>query len=152
MLRIRKAGLEDLERIVDFNIQMAEETERKILDKNIVREGVKTILNDETKGFYLLSECNESGKIIAGQLMVTFEWSDWRNKNIWWIQSVYVDKKYRDKKVFSRLYRTLTKMALSEKSVGALRLYVKKNNDYAKKAYESLGMKKTAYEIYEESL
>lgn len=152
MLRIRKARLEDLERIVAFNIQMAEETEGKILDKNIVREGVKTILNDETRGFYLLSEYNENGKIIAGQLMVTFEWSDWKNKNIWWIQSVYVDKKYRNKKVFSRLYRSVTEMALSEKSVGALRLYVEKNNDYAKQVYESLGMEKTPYEVYEKSL
>jgi ribosomal protein S18 acetylase RimI-like enzyme len=152
LLRIRKARLEDLERIVDFNIQMAEETEGKILDRNIVREGVKAILKNKAKGFYLLSEYNKSGKVLAGQLMVTFEWSDWRNRNIWWIQSVYVDKKYRNKKVFSRLYGTVTKMALSEESVGGLRLYVEKNNNSAKKVYESLGMEKTAYEIYEKSL
>jgi hypothetical protein len=73
-----------------------------------------------------------SGKILAGQ-MVTFEWSDWRNKNFWWIQSVYVDKKCRKKRVFSRLCGTVTEMTLSEKSVGGLRLYFEKNNDSAKK-------------------
>ena len=149
---IRKAKLEDLERIVDFNIQMAKETEGKILDKNIVRIGVKVVLENKIKGFYLMAEDNQGTKTLGGQLMVTFEWSDWRNKNIWWIQSVYVDKKYRNKKVFSQLYRTVTKMALSEKSVGGLRLYVEKHNNSAKQVYESLGMKKTPYEIYEKSL
>ena len=151
-LLIRKAKLEDLERIVDFNIQMAKETEGKILDKNIVRIGVKVVLENKIKGFYLMAEDNQGTKTLGGQLMVTFEWSDWRNKNIWWIQSVYVDKKYRNKKVFSQLYRTVTKMALSEKSVGGLRLYVEKHNNSAKQVYESLGMKKTPYEIYEKSL
>jgi len=84
--------------------------------------------------------------------MVTFEWSDWRNKKFWWIQSVYVDKKYRNKKVFSQLFGTVTKMALSEKSVCGLRLYTSKNNYSAKQVYESLGMKKTSYEIYEKFL
>jgi len=152
LLRIRKARLEDLDRIVDFNVKMAEETEGKILDRKVVRKGVRTVLNDEAKGFYLLSEYDRMGKVIAGQLMVTFEWSDWRNKNFWWIQSVYVDKEYRNKKVFSSLYGTVAKMALSERSVGGLRLYVDKNNDSAKQVYRSLGLKKTDYEIYEKSL
>ena len=84
--------------------------------------------------------------------MVTFEWSDWKNKNFWWIQSVYIDKKYRNKKVFSQLYRTVIKIALSKKSVGGIRLYVEKHNNSAKQVYESLGMKKTPYEIYEKIL
>lgn len=149
---IRKAKLKDLERIVDFNIQMAKETEGKILDKNIVQMGVRAVLNNKIKGFYLIAEDDKDSEILVGQLMVTFEWSDWRNKNIWWIQSVYVDKKYRNKKVFSQLYRTVSKMVLSEKSVGGLRLYVKKDNNFAKQVYESLGMKKTTYEIYEKFL
>jgi len=151
-LIIRKAKLDDLERIVDFNIKIAEESEGKIIDKNIVREGVKAVLNDELKGFYLVAEKNDDSEILCGQLMITFEWSDWRNKNIWWIQSVYVDKKHRNKKVFSQLYRTVTKMALSEKSVGGLKLYVQKDNNSAKQVYESLGMKKAPYEIYEKPL
>ena len=149
---IRKAKLEDLEQIVDFNIQMAKETEEKILEKNVTREGVEAVLKNELKGFFLLAEENKDKKEICGQLMITFEWSDWRNKNIWWIQSVFVDKNYRNKKVFSELFKSVTKMALSEKGVGGLRLYVEKNNNSAKQVYESLGMKKTPYEIYEKWL
>jgi GNAT superfamily N-acetyltransferase len=151
-LIIRKAKLEDLEQIVDFNIQMAKETEEKILEKNVTREGVEAVLKNELKGFFLLAEENKDKKEICGQLMITFEWSDWRNKNIWWIQSVFVDKNYRNKKVFSELFKSVTKMALSEKGVGGLRLYVEKNNNSAKQVYESLGMKKTPYEIYEKWL
>ena len=150
-LRIRKAKLEDLEGIVDFNIQMAKETKGKN-DKNVVREGVKAVLNNNLKGFYLVAEENTGDKILGGQLMVTFEWSDWRNKIIWWIHNVYVGKKYRNKKVFSQLYRSVAKMAASEKNVVGLRLYVEEHNDSAKQVYESLGMKKTPYEIYEKLL
>jgi len=95
---IRKAKLDDLERIVDFKIEIALESEGKIIDRNIVREGVKAVLNDKLKRFYLVSEKNDDSEILCRQLMITFEWSDWRNKNIWWIQSVYVDKEYRNKK------------------------------------------------------
>jgi len=151
-LRIRKAKLEDLEGIVDFNIQMAKEMEGKIIDEHVVREGVKAVLNNNLKGFYLVAEENTGHKILGGQLMVTFEWSDWRNKNIWLIHNVYVDKKYRNKKVFSQLYRNVAKMAAFEKNVVGLRLYVEEHNDSAKQVYESLGMKKTPYEIYEKSL
>ena len=148
---IRKAKHADIEKIVDFNIQMAKETEGKILDKNIVREGVKSVLSNKIKGFYLMTE-DKATKLLVGQLMVTFEWSDWRNKYFWWIQSVYVDKKYRNKKVFSQLFRAISELALSKKSVCGLRLYTGKNNYSAKQVYESLGMKKTSYEIYEKFL
>ena len=131
---------------------MAKETEEKSLDRKIVLKGVQTVLSNESKGFYLLAEDNEGPRIVVGQLMVTYEWSDWRNKNFWWIQSVYVDKKYRNKKVFSKLFTAAAKMALSTGSVDALRLYVEKNNNSAKQVYESLGMTKTSYEIYEKSL
>jgi GNAT superfamily N-acetyltransferase len=151
-LIIRKAKLEDLEQIVDFNIQMAKETEEKILEKNVTRGGVEAVLNNESKGFFLLAEENKGENEICGQLMITYEWSDWRNKNIWWIQSVFVDKNFRNKKVFSKLFKFVTKMALSEKGVGGLRLYVEKHNKSAKQVYESLGMKKTPYEIYEKWL
>ena len=149
---IRKARFEDWEKIVDFNIQMAKETEGKILDENVVRDGVKAVLDNQLKGFYLLAENDEGNKIIVGQLMITFEWSDWRNCNIWWIQSVYVDKKFRNRKVFSQLFNTVAEMALSEKRVGRLRLYVREDNNSAKQVYESLGMTKTPYEIYEKSV
>ena len=152
LLIIRKAKLEDLEGIVTFNIKMSKETDAKRIDENVVREGVKAILCNVVKGFYLIAEENNNHKILAGQLMVTFEWSDWRNKNIWWIHNVYVDKKYRNKKVFSQLYRCAVKMASSERNVVVLRLYVEDHNISAKQVYESFGMKKTHYEIYEMSL
>ena len=149
---IRKARFEDWEKIVDFNIQMAKETEGKILDKIVVREGVKAVLDNQLKGFYLLAENDEGNKIIVGQLMITFEWSDWRNCNIWWIQSVYVGKKFRNRQIFFQLFNTVAEMALSEKNVGMLRLYVREDNNLAKQVYESLGMTKTPYEIYEKSV
>jgi GNAT superfamily N-acetyltransferase len=151
-LLIRKARFEDWGRIVDFNLQMAKETEGKILDENVVREGVKAVLDNKSRGFYLLAENDKGTKIIVGQLMITFEWSDWRNSNIWWIQSVYVDKKSRNRKVFSQLFNTVAEMALSEKSVGRLRLYVREDNNSAKQVYESLDMTKTPYEIFEKSV
>jgi GNAT superfamily N-acetyltransferase len=151
-MRIRKAKLEDLERIADFNIQMAEETEDRVLDRNIVREGVKEVLKNESKGFYLIAEDNKKGKTLTGQLMVTYEWSDWRNKVFWWIQSVYVDKKYRKQKVFSGLFDAISSIALSQKNVTGLRLYVEKNNNSAKQVYKKLGMNETPYEIFEKTL
>ena len=145
---IRKAKNEDIEKIADFNIQMAKETEGKILDKKVVQEGIRTVLNNKIKGFYLVAE-DKVTKLVVGQLMVTFEWSDWRNKNFWWIQSVYVDPGFRKKKVFSQLYRALEKLAHSNKDVYGFRLYLDKQNESAKKVYKSKGFKKTSYEVYE---
>ena len=149
---IRKAKPEDLEGIVTFNIQMAKETEGIILDEKVVREGVKSILDNTLIGFYLVAEENRNNKILCGQLLVIFEWSDWRNKNVWWIQNVYVDRKFRNKKVFSQLYRFTVKMAASEENVAGLKLYVKKNNNFVKRIYESLGLKIVQYDLYEKSL
>ncbi len=149
---IRKATPEDLEGIVTFNIQMAKETEGIILDEKVVREGVKSILDNTLIGFYLVAEENRNNKILCGQLLVIFEWSDWRNKNVWWIQNVYVDRKFRNKKVFSHLYRFIVKMAASEENVAGLKLYVEKNNNFVKRIYESLGLKIVQYDLYEKSL
>jgi GNAT superfamily N-acetyltransferase len=151
-LIIRKAKPEDLEGIVEFNIQMAKETEGIILDERIVREGVKSILDNMLIGLYIVAEKNKNDKMLCGQLLVIFEWSDWRNKNVWWIQNVYVDKKFRNKKVFSQLYRFTVEMAASEENVAGLKLYVKKNNNFVKRIYESLGLKKVQYDLYEISL
>ncbi len=106
---IRKANLGDLEEIVDFNLKLAQETENEKLNRNIVRNGVQAVLNDNQKGFYLVAENKADEKELVGQLMITFEWSDWRNKCFWWIQSVYVDERYRNQEVFSSLYREVIK-------------------------------------------
>jgi len=146
-ITIRKAELEDAENIADFNMRMAEETEGKKLGRATVLEGVKSVINDPNKGFYLVAEKVDSE--IVGQLLITFEWSDWRNKCFWWIQSVYVPKKHRNQKIFSQLYRSVVEMAKRRGDVSGLRLYVERHNESAKRVYEALGMTKTSYEVYE---
>jgi ribosomal protein S18 acetylase RimI-like enzyme len=146
---IRKAELKDLERIADFNIKMARETEGKELDKNTVMKGVGAVINDPNRGFYLIAEKDDLKKRLAGQLMITFEWSDWRNKFFWWIQGVYVDKTYRNKKIFSRLFSRIVEVAKQRKNVFGFRLYVEKHNESAKRVYEALGLTRTSYEVYE---
>lgn len=148
----RKAELEDAEMISEFNVKMAAETEGKKLDEDIVLKGVKAVIEDSNKGFYVVADKGDKEPEIIGQLLVTFEWSDWRNKFFWWIQSVYVDQKYRNKRVFSNLHSKIMQIAKSNKDVCGLRLYVKTNNESAKKVYEALGMNKTSYEVYEEAL
>lgn len=149
---IRRAEPRDVERIVDFNIRMADETEGKRLDAKIVRQGVCAVINDSSKGFYLVAEDEGSSRVI-GQLLVTFEWSDWRDKCFWWIQSAYVDHEFRRKRVFSQLFDALRKLADSNgNDIYGFRLYVDEHNESAKKAYEALGFKKTAYEMYEMDL
>lgn len=150
-LVIRGAGLKDAETIADFNIKMAEETEGKRIEKDVVLEGVKAVLKDPHKGFYLVAETRNDSAKIVGQLMITFEWSDWRNKNFWWLQSVYVDKNYRNQRVFSHLYERTIEMA-RQQDVFGLRLYVEKHNKSAKEVYDLLSMTKTSYEVYERTI
>jgi len=84
--------------------------------------------------------------------MITFEWSDWRNGHIWWLQSVYIDEDYRNQKIFSRLYKYIVELARARKDVTGLRLYVEEHNEAAKRVYKALGMKKAPYEIYQMDL
>jgi ribosomal protein S18 acetylase RimI-like enzyme len=149
-LIIRNALLKDLTKIVEFNLRMAKETENKNLDASAVHKGVRALINDPHKGFYLVAEKPDEG--IVGQLMVTFEWSDWRNKWFWWIQSVYIQQKYRNQKVFSDLYNYLKELAMNSNNVYGIRLYVEKDNLSAKLAYTSLGLIKTSYEMFESRL
>ncbi len=145
-ITIRPASESDVGVIADFNVLMAKETEGKSLPLDRVREGVKSILIDPSKGLYILVEENAE---ILGQLMITYEWSDWRNGNFWWIQSVYVRKENRGKGVFQALFNHVKKMAHGRKDVCGLRLYVEKHNERARKTYKRLGMKETDYLLYE---
>ena len=146
---VRKATRKDAECIAIFNTKMAEETEGKILVNTVVLAGVKTVIDNPAKGFYLVAEKTNGIPKIVGQLLVTFEWSDWRNKNFWWVQSVYIHEEFRNRKVFSGLYGFLVSLAQAEKDVCGLRLYVDGHNRLAKLVYEALGLVKTAYELYE---
>jgi GNAT superfamily N-acetyltransferase len=145
-MKIRKARPADVEIIALFNRKLAWETERLKLSPRLVDRGVRALLKDKAKGIYFVAE---QGDKIVGQLMITYEWSDWRDGNIWWIQSVYVASESRKQGVFGALFKHVKKLGRSRRDVCGLRLYVEKNNRRAHRAYERLGMRHTHYEIYE---
>ncbi len=146
MIKVELAKKDDSKEIAKHNILMAEETENIKLSYEKTLKGVLAVIDDPKKGFYLVAK-EEKNKII-GQLLITYEWSDWRNCNFYWIQSVYVKKEYRKKGVFKALFEAVKKIAKENKACG-LRLYVANDNENAKKVYEKLEMEKTYYEIYE---
>lgn len=143
---IRQATPEDGPVIAAFNAMMALETEHRLLDQRVLRKGVEAILADPAKGVYYVAE---SAGTVVGQLMITFEWSDWRNGTFWWIQSVFVREEYRGKGVFKALFQLVEAEAKKHPGVCGLRLYVEEKNARAKKTYEHLSMKRTPYELYE---
>ena len=148
-MKIRIASFEDANSLVEFNQAMALETEGKQLDAQILQSGVEAVLHDEKKGFYAVAE-NE-GKIVGG-LMVTFEWSDWRGRWFWWIQSVYILPEFRGQKIYSRLYEFVKQNAEEKGDVCGFRLYVEKENTNAQKVYEKCGMERSHYLMYEEMI
>ena len=145
-MKIRQARTTDAAVIADFNRRMAQETERRRLKPVRVRRGVSALLKDRAKGIYFVAE--EKGTVV-GQLLITYEWSDWRNGNFWWIQSVYVAPKFRRQGVFRALYAHVHRLAKSSRAVCGLRLYVDADNARAQKTYALLGMARSHYEIYE---
>jgi len=147
MILIRYATLQDADVIARFNSAMAMETENKQLYSKKVSDGVHTALSNKEYGFYLLAEVDGT---TVGQLMITKEWSDWRNGEFWWVQSVYVEKDYRGQGVYHQLYDKVKELAKADGNVCGLRLYVDRDNSNAQKAYTRLGMIKTNYILYEE--
>ena len=114
--------------IADLNSRLAVETEQMNLDRNLARKGAEALTRDPSKGFYLVAE--DEGRVI-GQLMITREWSDWRNGTFWWIQSVYVRREYRGRGVYTGLHREVEKMARERGDIRGIRLYVEKDNETA---------------------
>ena len=143
-LTIRDANLADAATIADFNNSIAEETEGRSLDMGIIRPGVERLLGDSGLGRYWVAETD--GKIV-GQIMVTYEWSDWRNGMLWWIQSVYIHPEHRRMGVFSALYKHVESLAKTQVDVNGLRLYVEYNNKRAQRTYETLGMSSPGYQV-----
>ena len=126
---------------------MAMETEHKRLDPDTVRQGVRAVLEEPARGCYFIAE-RDPGEPV-GTLMLTHEWSDWRNGNWWWIQSVYVDPAHRRSGVYRALYDHVHALAQATPDVCGLRLYVERENANAQRTYESLGMSDAGYAIYE---
>ena len=145
-LKIREAALSDAQVIAAFNVRLAEESEGLRLDAATVQAGVAAELNDPTKGIYYVAEIEGA---VVGQLMITYEWSDWRNGTIWWIQSVYVKPEFRRVGLFRALFNHVQTLARTRKDVCSLRLYVHADNTRASQSYERLGMTRTHYEIFE---
>ena len=146
MLHVRSATLDDLEAIVFGNIRLAEESENVQLDETTLRPGVKALLDGRAPGQYWLAEL---GGQVAGQLLITHEWSDWRNCMVWWIQSVYVAPDMRRRGVLKALYAHVRREAQTA-GVGGLRLYVDNTNTRAQKAYAALGMNGDHYRVFED--
>jgi GNAT superfamily N-acetyltransferase len=142
---VRNAGLDDIETVVQFNALLAAESEGLTLDPETLRAGVQALLSDPAKGRYYIAE--RDGEV-AGQLMVTYEWSDWRNGLFFWIQSVYVEPRHRRSGVFTALYRHVEREASTPGHAG-LRLYVHEHNHLARETYTRLGMVPPGYFVLE---
>jgi GNAT superfamily N-acetyltransferase len=139
--------MEDFETIVAFNQAMAQETEGKQLDPATLAAGVRDALRDPTRCTYYVAEVDG---VIAGQTMITVEWSDWRNGYFWWIQSVFVDTRFRRRGAFRTLHAHIRNLAEARPDVCGLRLYVHRHNNRAIKTYANLGMRSTEYLLCEE--
>ena len=145
-MKITQPGIEDINSLVDFNIKMAKETENKLLNKKIVTKGVSEVLTDTSLGYYVIAKNKNT---ILGSLMITYEWSDWRNGMFWWIQSVYVEKEYRQQGVYKKMYSYIKDKALKDNSCTGIRLYVEQENKIAQSVYKKLEMKETHYKLFE---
>ena len=145
MIKIRKAIRKDSEAIIRFQQAMAMETEGMELKREVLTNGVHAVFNDHGKGQYYVAE--DEGRIVAS-LMITYEWSDWRNANVWWFQSVYVIPEYRRKGIFRMMYDHVKSEGLAE-GIAGLRLYVESENHRAQKTYEAMGMDGEHYRTYE---
>jgi ribosomal protein S18 acetylase RimI-like enzyme len=146
-MHIRQVTPADVPLLVVFNCAMALETEGKELLPEVIGAGVRALLANPAAGFYVVAESD--GRVV-GALLITKEWSDWRNGTFWWIQSVYVRPELRRQGVYKTLYRHVQEMAAKDPGVCGFRLYVERENARAQSTYASLGMKETHYRVFEE--
>ena len=153
-LWIERAGAQHLDALIAFNKAMAIETEAVSLNPAVLASGVAAVLNDSDKGMYFIAyagdpNCTDQA-VVAGALMITFEWSDWRNGRFWWIQSVYVIPQRRRMGVYRSLHDHVRRMAQADEQACGIRLYVERDNTVAQETYENLDMYETHYRMYEE--
>ena len=143
---VREATRRDQAHIIGFQQHMALETEGKSLDGDLLERGVASVFQSRDKGFYVVAESEAQ---TVGCLLITYEWSDWRNANFWWIQSVYVDAAWRRRGVYRALHAYIHETASSRDDICGVRLYVERANQVAKRTYDSLGMSRSHYDMYE---
>jgi ribosomal protein S18 acetylase RimI-like enzyme len=144
--RVRRAISDDATIVAEFNRLLALESESKALDLDLLKPGVRKALADDHKGRYFLAETEGQ---IAGQLGVTYEWSDWRNGWFWWIQSVYVRPEFRRRGIFRALFQHVFESAKNDPEVIGIRLYVETDNHAAHRTYQSMGLAWTTYQVME---
>jgi len=151
-LTVRPATLEDLGILTEFSAAMALETEQRTLDRTRLRMGTQAVFDQSERGRYFVADLRQEAgadTVTVGQLLITYEWSDWRNSQFWWIQSVYVHPAWRRKGVYRHMHRTILDLAQSQTDVCGVRLYVEGTNSIAKHAYNRVGLLPSTYEIYE---
>jgi len=150
-LIVRPAMPKDVDALVRFSTAMALETERRRLDETRLRRGTQAVLDSPSRGFYTVAELTDrSPRLVVGQLLVTFEWSDWRNAMFWWIQSVYVDAAWRRRGVYRTMHESILEQAKRRDDVCGVRLYVERENDVAKTTYAKVGLTASTYHVFEE--
>ena len=150
-LRIRSANPTDLDELVTSSVALAQETEGRLLHKDTLRAGIQTIMCSPDKGFLIVAEVHDEQQFrTVGQLMVTYEWSDWRNSVFWWIQSVYVDPAWRRHRIYRAMHRYIREKARANRNICGIRLYVEQHNQTAQTAYRKLGLRQAKYIVYEE--
>ncbi|MDX1929098.1 MAG: GNAT family N-acetyltransferase [Pirellulaceae bacterium] len=146
MIKIRQAVSSDVETIAHFNILLCRETEARELDPVTVTNGVGRFVAESKRGRYFVAEID--GEVV-GQAAHTFEWSDWRNGEIWWIQSVYVHPDFRSKGVFRTLFMHIKELGEADVDCCGIRLYMERENDTARESYRRLGFSETGYVVFE---
>lgn len=148
---VRQAGYADVDALVEFSAAMAQETEGRSLDRDRLRDGTLAVLEGPERGFFIVAEVLDRDRSrLAGQLMVTFEWSDWRNGVFWWVQSVYVDQAWRRQGVYRAMHAAIVAKATADPQVCGIRLYVEHNNHEAQTVYQRAGLVPSGYVVYEQ--
>ncbi len=145
-ITVRPAVPQDAPAIVRFQQNMALETEDKPLDAPTVTAGVAAVFDDPLKGFYIVAETDGA---VVGSLLITYEWSDWRDATFWWIQSVYVDAAHRRRGVYTAMHGYVLDRARADAGICGVRLYVERANTGAQATYKKLGMDHSHYDLYE---
>ena len=150
-INVRLAKPEDAETIISFSAAMAHETEDRRLDLDRLHLGTIALIESPARGFFMVAELEQADdRRLLGQLMVTYEWSDWRNGAFWWIQSVYVDPDWRRKGVYRRLHNTVVRIGRADTQMCGIRLYVARDNHVAQSVYRRVGLTPSMYEFYED--